>query len=784
MGKVTLVRPDGSTFEADRDDAEHYRALGYSPESTEDTHSRNIEAAREEHFTTTGQKVITGLEGFANGLSVGGYTTLFGGSEDEQDRARYNPGTRLGSEIVGAVLPALITDGGTAEASAGSIGRSVLRSTPSGLLARGAEAAAEATTATKTGHALVRGVVEGAAMGGAAEATNAKLSGDPVTAEAVVAGMGWGALWGGGLGYLAGKVGVTAEKIAAGKTAATEAVEHGAIPEQSWNSFRAVVHDVHKTALSTVDEAAAKVASAVPEHPDVLTARVLAHVDQMEEAQGALFNRIDVSGGWAKKGAQKFRNEIYANNRNIAEAVNGSVSKGTGPDYSRLEELTQRHGVLMKAMADLTKQAAPELEPFVLKAATEGAKSLDDLKSLRAVADALDRFPFTAEGFSKMTPAKMEKVAAAAEAFIKNAPEELAGQKSAMGKAINDLVASAGLSADTLSPAQKLRAAHEALRNSKTVGATEEAEKLRAGGFGSSTAKYVGGRAASKAAKEGGAGIVGRGLAYEAGSKLVGGLLALKNGVLSTLVSTATKWAPAAAKVGGFVGPKLDPLKVRLDGTIEQADLPRKQLMLARMQEIREAAPTINDTLYRAVEPIAGSHTELAAQMNRAAVAQFQALASRMPRDHGMAFNRMKSLWSPDAIATEGFARAYEVFHNPVGTAVRWLQNPRSITPEGARAMKDFNPELWATLRVEMVSRLSQPGAMDKMTYSEQVGLGQLLDLRIHSTQDPRFIKAQQLMFQNRKEPLPARPTASGNNSNNPSGTSSGMTASQRITEH
>jgi hypothetical protein len=82
-----------------------------------------------------------------------------------------------------------------------------------------------------------------------------------------------------------------------------------------------------------------------------------------------------------------------------------------------------------------------------------------------------------------------------------------------------------------------------------------------------------------------------------------------------------------------------------------------------------------------------------------------------------------------------------------------------------------------------MLSRLAQPGVLDRMKYHEQVGLGQLLDLRIHSTQDPRFIQAQQEMFQMRKEPLPARPSAA-NNSNNPSGTSKGMTAAQRITEH
>jgi hypothetical protein len=764
--RVTLVRPDGSTFNAPREDVEQYRALGYEQETAEEMVSRNVEAAREEHFTSPGQRTIAGLEGFVNGLTVGGYTTLLGGGEDEQDRARYNPGTRLGGEIVGSVLPSLVPGGGIGTA---------LRATPAGLLTRGAEAVAGATTATKTGHALVRGVVEGAGLGAGAAATTARLAGDPVTAEAVVAGMGWGALWGGGLGYVAGKIGVTADKMAAKKAADEVAAAAGGkfVPDEAWGAFRSAVDDVRKTATRTIDDAVARVSTA---NPDTIATRVLQHADELEKTRGVLFNRIDVQGGWPAKGASGLRKELLSTQRQITKAINDG-------DYAAFEKLSTRHTNAMKALGDLTKQAAPEIEPFVLKSAAEGASALDGLKSMSAVAKALDGAPFTSEGLARMTPKKMEKFAAAAEAFIKNAPEELAAQKEAMSRAIDDLIAAAGLQVDNLSPAQKLRHMHEALRSSRTRGAAEEAVKAKAGGFGHSTAKYVGGKTASNAASQQGFGIVGRGLAYEAGSRLVGGLLALKNGVLSTVIGHAQKWMPAAAKVTKFVGPKVDPLKVRLDGSLEESDKPRKQLMESRMKEIRDAAPTINDTIYRAVEPIAGSHTALAVQMNKAAVAQFQALASRLPRDPGMAFNRMKSLWTPDGIMIEQFARAYEVFQNPVGVTVRWLQNPRSITPEGAAALKEMNPELWQTLRVEMLSRLAQPGVLDRMKYHEQVGLGQLLDLRIHSTQDPRFIQAQQEMFQMRKEPLPARPSAA-NNSNNPSGTSKGMTAAQRITEH
>ena len=852
--KVTLTRPDGSTFEADRDDAEQFRALGYSPETAQDTHNRNIEAAKEEYFTAPGQRTIAGLEGFINGLTVGGYTTFLGGDEDEQERARYNPGTRLGGELVGAVLPSLIPGGAEAEAAR--------LATPVGLLERGAEAVAGATTATKTGHAVVKGVVEGAAFGGAAEATNAKLSGDPVTAEAVISGMGWGALWGGGLGYVAGKLGVAGEKAAA------EAPAAHVIPNEAWGQFRSTVNDVRTTALKTIDDATAEIdAHGIPRSSgfeddmvstvnardieargftqpegvgvdkvkmdkarraiaegqkepiniavdssgkldvvdgrhrlaaaleadapvkvrwsrgvnvdDTLAARVLGYADRLEEAQGALFNRIDIKRLGAKRGVNGFKKELRDLQKAITRAVNDR-------NYAAFEGLAARHKTVMGALGDLTRQAVPELEPFVLKSATEGSKALDSLKSLRAVADSFDGLPFTQEGFTRMTPKKLEKIAAAAEQFIKTAPDELTGQKDAMAKAIDDLVGLSGVDAGSLTPAQKLRQLHETLRNTGTKKAAQEAEKLRTHGFGDRTVKYVGGSAIRNAVRQRGGGMVQRGLAYEAGYHLTSGLLALAGGVKGTLLNSVSKFRLGATgtKVAKLVAPRVDPLKVRLDGSLEEMDKPRKQLMQERMKEIREAAPTINDTLFRAVQPlISQGHQALAVQMHKAAVAQFSALATRMPRDPGTAISRMKSLWAPDGIMTEKFARAYEVFQNPVGVATRWLQNPKSITPEGARMMQEHIPELWQMVRVEMLDRLSEPGMMDKMSYSEQVGLGQMLGIRFHSSQDPQFIQAQQAMFQKRNEPLPARPSAA-NNSNNPSGTSRDMTPAQRITEH
>lgn len=781
MGKVTLTRPDGSQIEANYEDVEQYKALGYQPESAQSQYSRNIQQAKEDYFTSPGQRTAAGFEGFLNGLTVGGYTGITN-DDDQQDRARYNPGTRLGGEIVGAILPSMLPGGAEAEGiRIAEMGGELLAHTPQGLLTRGAEAIAEGTTATKTGHALVKGAVEGAGMGAGAAVTNAQLSGDPVTAEAVVAGMGWGALFGGGLGYAGGKIGVAAEARAAKAAEAEVAASKGFVAEEKWGAFRSALNDVRDSSAKTLDDTAARIAADAGklEDTETLAAHVTAHSAELEKSQNALFDRVSIKGGWLRKGATDLKNEILKTRATIAKKLKVR-------DFRNYEELSVRYSNQMAALGDLAKVAMPEAEPFLAKAAMEGTEAMKKLEGLTAITETLKDVPFTPEGFTRMTPTKVEKIVAATEKFLKDAPEELGPQKDALGTAINNLAADAGLKFDGLTPAETLKATWESMRSAGAKGSAEVAEKLKVHGFGTQTAKYVASHEATSLMKQAGGGLISRSLAREGAHRLVGGLLSIAGGVKGMLLDGVSKLAlrPETGKALRFVGPKIDPLMVRLDGSLEEKAKPRKQLMMARMREIREAAPTINDTLYRAVEPLVGQHTELAAGVNKAAVAMFNALVLRMPRDPGKSFNRMQSLWSPDPIMQEQFARAYEVFQNPVGVALRYLRNPRSITPEGARALQEMNPELWNTLRTEMIMKLGQPGMLDSMGYSEQVGLGHLLDIRIHSTQSPEFIKAQQLMFQKREEPLPARPSASDNNSNNPSGTSRGMTAAQRITEH
>lgn len=104
MGK-NLIRPDGSILRVESDaEAQKLQTLGYREESPTQEMDRSIQEAQEAHYSTPGQKAITGLEGLASGATLGLSDFLLD-SEDTKERARYNPGTRLATELIGGLAP-------------------------------------------------------------------------------------------------------------------------------------------------------------------------------------------------------------------------------------------------------------------------------------------------------------------------------------------------------------------------------------------------------------------------------------------------------------------------------------------------------------------------------------------------------------------------------------------------------------------------------------------------------------------------------------------------------
>lgn len=116
--------------------------------------------------------------------------SFFGGGDKAADQYRQQAQTRAeGAPIasaLGSVLGTVAGGLGVAKA-AGSVGNALTKATGS-----------------KVGGMVVAGGLEGAALGAAAAPEEAYFKDEDLTSEAVIAGMGWGALMGGGAGLALG----------------------------------------------------------------------------------------------------------------------------------------------------------------------------------------------------------------------------------------------------------------------------------------------------------------------------------------------------------------------------------------------------------------------------------------------------------------------------------------------------------------------------------------------------------------------------------------------------
>src|SRR6478609_1798221 len=111
MPNKVVVRPDGTTLTVPADQAEGLKTLGYAEQTPEAALEASIDAGTAAHYQTPLNKFLTFSEGGDSGVSLG-LTDLLFGNEASRERARYNPGERIGGEIAGNVAATLIPGSG------------------------------------------------------------------------------------------------------------------------------------------------------------------------------------------------------------------------------------------------------------------------------------------------------------------------------------------------------------------------------------------------------------------------------------------------------------------------------------------------------------------------------------------------------------------------------------------------------------------------------------------------------------------------------------------------
>jgi hypothetical protein len=287
-------------------------------------------------------------------------------------------------------------------------------------------------------------------------------------------------------------------------------------------------------------------------------------------------------------------------------------------------------------------------------------------------------------------------------------------------------------------------------------------------GFWGKVARLGGARQASHSARKMGAGVFGSAVAYEIGAGAVGTLLAgvagAKANIVGRIAGAVTKYAPGVGRGLKTIGPRIEPLAVRLDGVVD-GKYDKKEMFTRRADEIRNAGPGLNDALFMAVEPMMGNHPEFAKAVMDSAITAFNGLISFLPRDPGTAFSRLKSLWKPSDLQVAQFEKAYKVFHDPTSTIEEILMSGNADVTT-VEALKTMYPSLYNELQYKMMDRLSTPGFNESLSYSDQARLSILLGIPIHSSFTPRSIAQTQSMYisalQNRQSIPPSDGSGKG----------------------
>lgn len=897
MGKVALIRPDGTTLQATPEQAEKLKLLGYREEQLEERSSRIAEDAKEDYYSTPDQQVRAGGAALARGATMGVSDYLVG-DEHTAARAKYNPGTSTAFEALGALAPLVVSGGG---AGAAGIGR-VAAATPTALMSRGAASLAGGIE-NRFVRSATTGLLEGAGYGAAQAANHTYLTGDPITAETILHGAKWGAVFGGGFGVAGEGLSVLGEKagasIASAK-AAKEAATPGPITpvakagSESYHALRTEITTVSDTleefsmaADALVSGTANKLIklgeSATIKHgkPGAVAAKqsdeaykyveppvgdefgegVLGQArannsrlaQQDMQAQGAMTSaqRARLAGNdataqgamtSAQRNAQRIatndarsqgamtsaQREAAAHRKATSQAQGAKTSDGdfspgvkmdapdgapSGPvELSPPPQLTTGdlaviRQQIQKAMKSARKAvnegnaAMADKATIAFEAAVNSASeklgvklgnpatSFRELIEVKAATKALKSFPKTVEEFASMTPAKANNVFAALDRAKKLSayPELSASVEQAATKLSESLGIKAtgteGLRNAWAASKEAIAIEKEAGRQARKAAAAEA--NVAEGKGGAISLGLVGNFALNRASTAiAGSALGGVAVGYGI-RKLLSGetLAAMRNNAMNRIKEAAARYAPTGGKVIAKVGPRIEPLAMKLDGTFDNSTKNREDLAAARVKEFWQAYPTINDRLYRGVEAVGISQPELGPAVHAASVAAFKSMLATVPRDPGVV-SGLKSLWKPSQLQAEVLSRRLEVFHDPIGQAETMLSTG-NFDPIKIKTLKMVAPAVYAELRQGAIERIAQPGVMDKMSYNEQIGMGTMLDIPIHSSMRPEHIAASQQLFMVRNQPAPM-PVVGGENKNGgrPSAAENeNATRSQKITD-
>lgn len=821
-GKVNLVRKDGSKLTVNSDQAAKLRVLGYREETPEESINDAYEGAAEDFYTSPEQKVLTASEGWLSGASAGVSDVINPDKEGARERAQRNPGTRIGSEIAAGVLEGVILPGSRLT-GAKAIAYGAAEGTVFGAGSALSQSALSGDPLTATSVLTHAGI--GALLGtGVTAAAEGLISGAGKLKRAASAGEEFVP---GARNVDDDTLSAFYKSLPADKTKATDKVplwekeasnlagdvERSVASTRNYEPFRRGVQDVVDTTKIVEKDFEAALNTARAANKEYLRGLESTAADLNAAVTSTRKTFRDMAESDAEKLAinAEFQG-LEDGYRNLRRALKEN-------DPVKALNKVERFKESIKSNPNFRGSVGAALPPTpdskLAVKLRDTITATEEMITMKAVARELRTMPSTADEFFKMKGPRAEKLFAAM---------DKAGGNPELSKAfdgIDSFLDELGIKT-TGSPGLRARAAWEtgtartrvmvpgkevrslepqygpsrsAPEKPLTPSGGEVQYKYKEGkdeflpefvsttntargstnyarsGFWGKVARLGGARQASQIGRKMGGGAFGSAVAYEVGAGLTGMLVA---GVAGAKAATLGRVASAVGKYGGGLGkglkriaPRIDPLTVRIDGTIEanQEKKDKKRLFKERTDEIMGVGPSFKDTTFMAVQPLVGTHPEFAASIHDVANTAFTGLLQFIPRDPGLAFSRLKSLWKPTDLQVSQFQKAYAVYHDPVGTIEAILDTGYSDMITVA-ALKTMYPPLYQELQTRLWERLADPQFLSTLSYSDQARLSILSGIDIHSSFSSRSIAQTQMMYQRASENRPVPPAQSSGGAN------------------
>lgn len=699
----------------------HYSVLSDEEMAAEANHAK---------YGTLGQQAITGLEGAARGATAGlsdvALTGVLGNEYRKGAKARQteNPVAAAASEVGGAIAPALLTGGASAEAEGAALGAEGIEgaSEGAGLLSKAASLA-PSNLISRAGGAVGRGVegiigtgaesmlgrmaqraaavgasgaVEGGLYGAGSAASQNALDGSPITAEKVLSGFGHGALFGGGLGL----------GLGAAEGAASSAIE------------RIVGSDgLQASARKLADKSALDAVGFQGSDYRRLAGRGNIE-DKIADAGGELLNYTFDSGplkgrklftGASK--AEDFVDDLALAKQEVGAKLGAIKQQANDAMLANPELAPDVNAYLGRVQSEVLEPLRASLSPTKQKMAD---KVFDELKGLesRAAPDinGLVPAPLTfneLDAFRRDLRSVFQPPRPPGGGLPAPVPEHAEYLEKAERMLADDLDRSVQrhLEASGLDTS-------EYLRNKKTYGALADIEKVA----NKSAAQQLGNRSVSPSDYATGLGTaIGMMVSGNVGAMLSGGAATVAHKIIRERGrSVLAVMADSVAKMDGRIAGATQAL-AGLASAPQHVALELAPAMIDRFDETTKAVRAIRDdptaaaaALAKPVEGIDSTHPQLAAQMQQTLMGDHQYLASKLP----IVLSRSSTSLTPQ-LEKSRVPRSEKVKFMSI---VQALENPGAVLDKVARgelpmvqinALKDRRPEIFNQMRLQAIKAFS-----------------------------------------------------------------------------